>query len=254
MTTRIIRFRPTVQTFHRYAPEDMCGSLPDTLYKVLPAKFARRFVEKGEMMWSTLTWFQNDEDAARGDASEGMRRYFPVTGLEVTRHEHQGRPDETKFVSPDEGVVSRAVQSDHIFIYSLTLEPSLSIGDASDRTCVTILDPRLLFQRVHQAVTKHRSARPQTLIHNEIKYWASEHPPEEVWALPDRLTMHKHVGYQHQREYRFAVGTRADVFDFQNVEGLIVHKDYRWPRLTLDPQTHRMKLKVGPLTDCCKLP
>ena len=44
------------------------------------------------------------------------------------------------------------------------------------------------------------------------------------------------------------------VFDFENIEGFVVHKDYRWPRLTLNPQAHRLKLRVGPLKDCCRLP
>ena len=59
----------------------MSGPLPPALYKVISGKYAHRLEGQGEMMWSTLTWFQNDEDANRGDESEGMRRYFPVNGL-----------------------------------------------------------------------------------------------------------------------------------------------------------------------------
>ena len=232
----------------------MCGVLPPVLYKVLSRKYAERLVSDGDVMWSTLTWFQNDEDAARGDASEGMRRYFPIKGLEITRLLHNGRPDNTKSLHPDEGMISKAKQSDHIFIYSMTLDQTLDLGGGTDRVAVEIFDPPTFLQHVRDAVAPHRSARPETLIHNDVKYWSPDNPPEEVWALPDRLTMHKHHDYSVQKEYRLAFGTRANVFDFENIEGFVVHKDYRWPRLTLDPQGHRMRLRIGPLTDCCRLP
>ena len=41
--------------------------------------------------------------------------------------------------------------------------------------------------------------------------------------------------------------------DFENVEGFIVDKDYRWPRLDLDRQAHIMKLRLGNLEECCRL-
>jgi hypothetical protein len=205
------------------------------------------------MMLSTLTWFQNDEDNGRGDASEGMRRYFPANGLSMTRLEHNGQSDNTAFVSPDEGMVSRAAESDHIFIYSMTLDPALELGDPADRGCVEIFDPHMFMRHVGAAVARHRWARPDTLIYDAVKYWACEHPPEEVWALPHRLTMHKHASFSLQCEYRLAVGTQANVFDFENIEGVIVHKDHVWPRLKLDPQEHRLKLRLGSLADCCGL-
>jgi hypothetical protein len=102
-------------------------------------------------------------------------------------------------------------------------------------------------------VRRHRKARTETLIHNTVQYWSPTNPPEEVWALPDKLTMHKHEQYKPQREYRLAFGTRASVFDFENVECFIVDRNTRWPRLKLDPQGHRMKLSLGPLEDCCRL-
>ena len=62
--------RPTPRVFHRYRTEEISGPLPGVLFKVLPEVYARRFVERGEMMWSTLDWFQNEEDPNRGDQEE----------------------------------------------------------------------------------------------------------------------------------------------------------------------------------------
>jgi hypothetical protein len=231
----------------------MSGPLPPVLYKILREKYARRLVERGEMQWSTLTYFQNEEDVQRGDAFEGSHRYFPVVGLEVNRHERDGRPDHASFTLPNGGAVSKAAQSNHIFIYSMTFDPALPIGEASTRACVEIFDPPLLVERIRDAMGRHRTARPATLIHDTVRYWAPENPPEAIWALPHLLTMHKQKKYDHQREYRFAFGTRSNVFDYENVQGYIVEKDYRWPRLTLNPHAHRMKLQLGNLEDCCRL-
>jgi hypothetical protein len=227
--------------------------LPPRLFKILPRRYAQRFLTDGEMQWSTLTWFQNHEDSTRRDAFEGTRRYFPIKGLEVHRSEHLGLPDNTNFLLPDHGMVSKALESNHIFIYSMTLNPALEIGNPADRTCVEIVDPHTFIHRLGAAVDRHRWARRGTLIYDEVKYWSSDRPPEEVWALPHMLTMHKHADFSSQREYRLAVGIRASVFDLKNIEGFMVHQDYRWPILTLDRQAHLKKLWIGSLTDCCRL-
>ena len=65
--------------------------------------------------------------------------------------------------------------------------------------------------------------------------------------------MHKHKSHRDDREYRFAFGTRSDVFDFENVFGLVVPPGYVFPRIELDPQAHRMTLYLGNLTDCCRV-
>jgi hypothetical protein len=64
----------------------MSGTLPGILYKYLPRQYADAMIERGELMCSTLAWFQNYEDDQRGDRFEGTRKYFPVSGLQVTSH------------------------------------------------------------------------------------------------------------------------------------------------------------------------
>jgi hypothetical protein len=61
--------------------------------------------------------------------------------------------------------------------------------------------------------------------------------------------MHKHKGHESQCEYRFAFSTRANVFDFENVECFVVEKDFQWPRLILNTQSHWIKLRLGNLED-----
>jgi hypothetical protein len=61
----LVMFEPVRQFSRRPPTAEMCDTLPTTLYKVLPFEYARALVERGEMMWSTLTYFQNELDDAR---------------------------------------------------------------------------------------------------------------------------------------------------------------------------------------------
>lgn len=78
-----------------------------------------------------------------------------------------------------------------------------------------VYDPATFFQRIARGVATHRNARLDRLIHGEVRYWSPEDPPRETWAFPHLLTMHKHQSHSDDREYRFAFGTRSDVFDFK---------------------------------------
>lgn len=251
MTHLIVR--PTPRVFNRYKSEEMSGPLPSVLFKVLPEVYARRLVEIGEMMWSTLAWFQNEEDPNRGDKFEATRRHFPPDGLAVTRTERDGRPDYATFTLSGHGNQWRPVRSKHIFIYSTTLDPNLVLGDPAAQTCVEIFNPTELVERVRLALARNRKARPETLIHDVVRYWSSDKPPEEIWAFPHMLTLHKHEQHSWQREYRFAFGTRADVFDFENVDCRVLSDDIHPPRYDVESQCHRMKLLLGSLKDCCRV-
>lgn len=247
-------FEPRRREARRPSVAEMRGSLPQALYKVLPRTYAESLVESGEMMWSTLTYFQNELDPTRSDPHEGSHRFFPLSGLEITRLERNGRPDHEQFTKAGHGTQIKAFKCHHIFIYSTTLDPNLAIGDADGRTCVDVFDPERFFQRIERAVAAHRKARVDRLIHGEVRYWSPDNPPGAIWAFPHLLTLHKHESHKYEREYRFAFGIRADVFDFQNVFGLIVPPGYVFPRIELDPHVHRMKLRLGNLTDCCRVP
>jgi len=245
-----IRIVPTSRTFHRYSAEELSGPLPPVVYKVLPEEHARSLVDEGEMMWSTLAYFQKSEEAERGDECEGRHTYFPINGLEVNRTQRAGLPDNATFVLPEHGLVSKAAQSHGIFVYSLTVEPTLEIGAAADRSVVEIFDPAQFVRRVRAALPWRWA---DTLIHDTVRYWSSANPPEAVWALPHMLTTHKRDDYAHQKEYRLAFGIWRSVFDFENVECFILNKDTRWPTSRLNERQHRKKLRLGGLEDCCRL-
>src|ERR1700680_2649782 len=97
------------RNWYRYSSEQMSGPLPRTLYKYLPGRHAATMIDRGELMFSTLAWFQNYEDDQRGDRFEGPRKYFPVGGLDVTRTERAEKPHPpVSFKAPTESLQSRA--------------------------------------------------------------------------------------------------------------------------------------------------
>ena len=248
-----VTFRPRSRPFHRYASGEISDPLPPVLFKALPLKYAERLVERGEMMWSTLTWFQNQEDPARGDVFEATRRSFPPGGQGVTRSERHGRPDHEQLHFDGHGTQWRPAQSRHIFIYSMTLDGELNLGDSTTDAMVEIFDTSVLIQHVRSALHRHRSARPSTLIHRAVSYYDDVDELGPIHSLPHLLAASKHRTHAWQREYRLAFGTRADVFDFDHVEGSLLPGDAVPALRALDSQCHRMRLRIGELSDCCRI-
>lgn len=148
----------------------MSGPLPSRLYKYLPLEYAEAMLVHGEVVFSSLAWFQNYEDEERGDRFEGAHKYFPLNGLEVTR-------------------VARDGQS---------------------------------------------------------------HVPVKM-TLPSDSLHSKARGRDRQYEYRFAFGTKREVFDFENVEYHIVREGQPYSRASLEKAHHRMTIRLGSLEHCCRL-
>jgi len=248
--------RQTGRTIYRYRPREMSGALPPVLYKYLPLAYAQAMIERGALVFSTLSWFQNFEDHERGDEFEGTHKYFPVGGLEGTRTERDGKPHPpVTFKLPNDSLQSKAKGRDHIFIYSTSLRSGLTqfSNPTTPSLCVEIYNPMMFFTRLRAVLQLTPGAKPQTLIHDTVNYYSVADPPGNVHALPDRLVMNKHERFRDQHEYRFAFGRKRDVFDFENVEYQLVRDRSRQPRQILNERDHRMLVKVGSLADCCRL-
>jgi hypothetical protein len=248
--------RLTGRTSYRYTSRQMSGPLPAVLYKYLPLRYAIDMIERGELMFSTLAWFQNLEDRERGDEFEGTHKYFPVGGLEVTRTARDGKPHSpVTFTRPNDSLQSMTKGRAHIFIYSTSLRPGLiQFGDAiTPSACVEIYDPDRFLARLRAVLRLAPRAKVATLIHDEVRYYSFAEPPGNVYALPDRLTMHKHEGFRDQHEYRIAFGTRRDVFDFEHIDYQLVREGVPQPIQFLKESDHRLKLTIGSLAHCCRL-
>jgi len=232
----------------------MSGELPGTLYKYIEAPYAESMIAEGALMFSTLSWFQSIEDPERGDGLEGTYKYLPAKGLDVTKYAAVGGQPVSQFNLPSYSLVSKATGCDSIFIYSTSLTPRLTQFDQPGRAsvCVEIYNTIRFRQRLRIALNR-RQPRGKTFIHNKVQYYTLENPPETAHALPDRLTMCKHERFRDQAEYRFAFGTKPDIFDFERVNYQLVHESHTSPRPILEDSVHRLLLKIGGLGDCCRL-
>jgi hypothetical protein len=107
--------------------------------------------------------------------------------------------------------------------------------------------------RLQSTLKSHPSAKAETLIHDEVKYYDFEAPPDNVWALPHLLAVHKHRAFSSQREYRFAFGIRRNVFNLEHVDCFLVRDGETFPIRKLEAAHHRKALKTGSLADCCRI-
>jgi len=224
-------------------------------YKYVESRWARALVEEGRLMFSSLAWFQESEDPSCGDAFEGVRKYFPADGLAITRLSEPAG----SFVDADHSFQSAARERDHIFIFSVsrTLSPELQAKFAGpepkEMACVEIHDSGLFYNRLARALGKRSPVHRRTLFHDDVTYYRFEEPPLGVWPLPARLTTHKESRYSDEEEHRFIFSTKRNAFALEHVEIVLVHRDARTPRRTLDPMHHRRPLALGPLDDCCQI-
>ncbi len=148
------------RNWYRYSSEQMSSPLPGTVYKYLPGHYAAAMVDRGELMFSTLAWFQNYEGDQRGDQFEGTRKYFPVGGLDITPTERGGKTHQpVSFKSPSESLQSRATGHNHIFIYSTSLQPRLAFDGAD--ACVEIFDPVKFAARLRSLCRLTVAQRPR---------------------------------------------------------------------------------------------
>lgn len=132
-----------------------------------------------------------------------------------------------------------------------TSQNGLTFNEAD--ACVEMFDPVKFVGRLHSTLQTHLSAKAETLIHDEVKYYDFEAPPDNVWALPHLLTLHKHNGFSGQREYRFAFGIRRTVFNLEHVDCFIVREGETFPIPKLETAHHRKVIKTGSLVDCCRM-
>jgi len=215
-----------------------------TIYKYLPHRYAETFVANGEVMFRSLSYFLACEHDDRGDDLEGTRNYEPTTGLEITKQTGEKVRMRGSFRSS-------VKDPDKLFIYSTStlLSADLARKFQAD-ACVEITDIGTFVARLKTALRRRPHAKLKTLIHGKVKYYNTENSPEEVWALPDLIVMHKPRKFSDQCEYRFAISTKADAFKFENVNLAVVQRQPARLPIATYPS---MLLKLGPMNDICRI-
>ena len=166
------------------------------LYKYLPAKYAEAFVQRGEILFRTLSYFRKIEHAARGDEIEGMHVDAPDHDTSLTV-ERLGKT----FVGRYRVLNSVDQERVYAFCCSRLYSVELQAEFVCDR-CVAISDPDTLFLRCRVAARRHLRLEPPDLIHREVAYYAPNAESPLPITDPHALPFLKHETFAEQSEYR----------------------------------------------------
>lgn len=216
-----------------------------SLYKYLPEMYVDDFVHKGAVLFRSLSYFRDYEDAqVRGDEFEGTKLYRPQQGLEVTVTATQ-----EKIVLPHS--FESTTNEDDIFVFCLSTLLSAELATQFHAsTCVEILNPSRFISGIRAALLRRPSIKSKMLVHGEAKYYTPDEPPIVDWALPERITMSKLALYRPQKEYRIAFAIN-DAFRVENTRlRLVSPGERRSPRSTVYPER---LFKLGSLAKICRV-
>jgi hypothetical protein len=206
---------------------------------------ARAFVERGEVLFRSLSYFRDYEDqGVRADEHEGTLVHLPSDGLRITR------VDTGELIALPHRLESTA-REDDIFVYCLSTELSDAIAERFQaEVAVEVVEPSKFLARVRSALSLRSRIRSDELVYQPVRYYEWHEPPIVDWALPERIAMRKPKLFEWQREFRFAVPV-GEAFQVENVSVKLVPLNF--PRIHRTTQHPEMLLKLGNLSKICRV-
>ncbi len=210
-----------------------------SLYKYFSEqKYAEAFLN-GQMLFRSLAYFRDSEDAARGDEYEGTSNFRPDGGL-LVHNQTQG----TIFTLPM--AFESSVKADEIFVYCFSRTLSADIAQKFNAVaCVEITKIATVCARVQAALPS-----TATFTARAVDYYPQSQGGDPRWALPDNIATSKLDHWASQHEYRF-VFSLTQALGFEKVEVRLIDRKNRPPAKPEEHLTHL--LTVRPLRDICIL-
>jgi hypothetical protein len=201
--------------------------------------WAEKFLD-GEMLFRSLAYFRDCEDAVRGDEHEGTSRFLPDGGLQIT-NQTQG----TQFTLAEYAFES-TVKANEIFVFCA----SRRFGDdlAKDFNAVVAVEITRMptfCERIQAALPPAAKFRAK-----RVDYYPQSQGGNPRWALPDDIATSKLEKWAYQEETRF-IFSLTDALTFENVKCQLSR---RKTRTLAKPEEHLSHLlKVDSLRDSCRL-
>jgi hypothetical protein len=192
------------------------------------------------MLFRSLAYFRDCEDAVRGDEYEGTSRFLPDGGLQIT-NQTQG----TQFTLTEYAFES-IVKANEIFVFCT----SRRFGDdlAKEFNAVVAVE----ITRMPTFCERMGAALPPTATFRarRVDYYPQSQGGNPRWARPDDIATSKLEKWAYQEETRF-IFSLTDAFNFENVKCQLSR---RKTRTLAKPEDHLCHLlKVGNLRDICRL-
>ncbi len=214
------------------------------IYKYLATEYAERLVNKGEMLFRSLSYFRDLEDGGvRQDEFEGTLRHRPKGGLIITKEngEQVSLPHRFESMAKEESIF--------VYCFSTELDPSLARTFGAD-ACVEIADPIKLLAKVKSAIRLRSAVKEKLVPAGLVRYYEDHDPPIVDWALPEKIAMAKRARYSSQHEYRIAFA-EGDAFTVENVQIQLVDENAERPARN-SAHSERL-LKLGDLSKFCAI-
>jgi hypothetical protein len=193
--------------------------LPDhnirSLYKYfLELKYAEAFLD-GEMLFRSLAYFRDNEDAVRGDEYEGTSKFLPDGGL-VLHNQTQG----TIITLPM--AFESTVKAQEIFVYCVSQALRADIAKEFNAVaCVEVTKIATLCARIRKALPVSAAFRARP-----VDYYPHTQGGNPRWALPDQIGTSKLARWASQNEYRFLFSV-TDALGFEKVETRLIDRKNR---------------------------
>ncbi len=206
---------------------------------------ARAFVERGEVLMRSLSYFRDyEDDGVRADAFEGTLAHRPAGGLRI-RMKSTGKELAVPYT------LEATAREDEIFVYCLSTELSAVLAGRFQATvAVEICEPLQFLAKLRAALGLRPRLRAERLVHGAVRYYDWHEPPIVDWALPERISLRKPRHFEWQHEYRFAVPA-GDAFAVENVQTKLVPLGA--PRPARSKVHPKVFLKLGNLSKLCRV-
>jgi hypothetical protein len=201
-------------------------------------KYAEAFLD-GQMLFRSLAYFRDNEDAVRGDEYEGTSTFLPDGGI-VVSNQTQG----TTFTLPM--AFESSVKAYEIFVYctSRTLSANVA-GQFNAVTCVEVRNVKALCTRIRSTLPSTATFRARP-----VEYYSRNQDCNPRWALPDHIATSKLDYWASQDEYRFLFSF-TDALGFEKVALRLVSRKGRPDPKTDEHIDHF--LSIGSVRDICVL-
>lgn len=177
-----------------------------SIFKYLPSAYVERFINNGEVLFRSLSYFRSyEEQQVRGDPYEGVRLYQPQEGLHLTKLEN----GENIVIN---GAFESKVREREILILCMS---SLKNEDLAKKftseACIEIYNKAAFLSLIRASLKRRRAYKSSRLLYGEVQYYQPESHPKSVWALPEKIVMRKTMHYEWQHEYRIAFGAAGSL-------------------------------------------
>jgi hypothetical protein len=212
------------------------------VYKYLQEQYVDSFINKGQILFRSLSYFKDYEDCIRGDKFEGTKKFKPINGLEITKATGERLILPYSFES--------TVKTDDIFVFCTSMVLSEELAqEFESNVCIEINVDDFSLKLKADLFSMQKVTHKKILSQN-VEYYPETKPPIVDWALPEKIIMSKLDCFKRQKEYRFAF-CFGDAFSIGSTTHRLV-KTSNDKQFVASNYSHQI-LQLGSISDICKV-